>query len=151
MKFLVASLVFVNILFAQTLSVGDNYPSYKLVDQFEKTGKIDSDDEIIIMTFEKGISSDLNELLQDKKSDYLKTKKTKYVAEISGMPSVITKMFALPKMKKYKYRIYLIKDESQGEVFPRKDDLVSVFKVKDSKIESIEFKTPKEVIEFLDK
>lgn len=151
MKFLVASLVFVNILFAQTLSIGDMYPSFKLVDQFEKSGKIDSDDEMIIMTFEKGISSDLNELLQEKKSDYLPTNKVKYVAEISGMPSIITKMFALPKMKKYKYRIYLIKDEDQGKVFPRKDDMVTVFKVKNNKIDSIDFKTPKEVIQLIDK
>ena len=151
MKFLIASLLFINILVAQTLSVGDKYPSFMMPDQFNKYTKVYHHDEMVIMTFEKDISAQLSEYLQKRKSDYLPSKKTKYVADISGMPSIITKMFALPKMKKYNYKIQLIHDGDRGEQFPRKDEMITVFKINNYKIESIEYMKPKEVIDLLDK
>ena len=151
MKFLIASLLFVNILFAQTLSVGESFPVFGITDQFGDTGRVDYRDELVIMTFEKGVSGDLNSYLKEKKSDYLPTNNVKYIADISGMPSIITKMFALPKMKKYKYNIYLIHEEEEGKPFVRKDDMVTVFRLKNYKIESIDYMTPKEVIDLIDK
>jgi hypothetical protein len=150
MKFLIASLLFINLLFAQTLTLGDNYPSFELVDQFDKTTTIDANDKMIIMSFEKAVSSDLNERLKTKKSDYLATYNTKYVADISGMPSIIAKLFALPKMRKYNYSIYLIQDEEQSKVFPRKEEMLTLLKMKNNKIDSIEYMTPKEFIKLLD-
>jgi len=151
MKFLIASLVFVNILVAQTLSVGDKYPSFKIPDQFGNYTKVYHHDKYVIMTFEKDLSGELSSYLEKRKNDYLSSKKTKYVADISAMPSIITKMFALPKMKKYNYKLLLIHDEDQGEQFPRRDEMVSVFKIDNYKIQSIEYMKPKEVIELLDK
>ena len=151
MKFLIASLLFVNILFAQTLNVGDKYPSFKIPDQFAKFTKVYHHDEWVIMTFEKDISAELSSYLQKKESNYLPSKKTKYVADISGMPTIITKMFALPKMKKYNYKIQLIHSEEQGAQFPRQDKMITVFKINNYKIESIKFMKPKEVINLLDK
>ena len=151
MKFLIASLLFVNILFAQTLSVGDKYPSFRIPDQFAKFTKVFHHDKYVIMTFEKDISAELSSYLQKRKSNYLPSKKTKYVADISGMPKIITKMFALPKMKKYNYKIQLIHSERQGAQFPRKDEMITVFKVNNYKIESIQYMKPKEVIDLLDK
>ena len=151
MKFLIASLLFINVLVAQTLSVGDKYPSFMIPDQFNKFTKVYHHDEMVIMTFEKDVSAELNLYLQDRKNDYLMSKKTKYVADISGMPSIITKIFALPKMKKYNYKIQLIHSEEQGAQFPRKDEMITVFKVNNYKIESIKYMKPKEVIDLLDK
>ena len=151
MKFLIASLMFVNVLFAQTLSVGDSYPVFAVTDQFGDTGRVAYRDELVILTFEKGVSADLNTYLKAKKSDYLPTNKVKYIADISGMPTFVTNMFALPKMKKYKYNIYLIHEEEEGEPFVRKDDMVTVFKLKNYKIESIDYMTPKEVIDLIDR
>lgn len=45
--------------------------------------------------------------------DWLNQRGLIYVADISGMPSLITKLFGLPKMRKYSYPIYL---DRQGDL-----------------------------------
>ena len=151
MKFLIASLLFVNLLFAQSLNVGDSFPVFGITDQFGDTGRVEYQDKMVIVTFEKGVSGELNSYLKNKESDYLPLNKVKYIADISGMPTFITNMFALPKMKEYKYNIYLIHEEEDAKPFVRKDDMVTVFKLKNYKIESVEYLTPKEVIDLIDK
>lgn len=52
-----------------------------------------------------------------------------YVADVSGMPSLITKWFALPKMQKYPFRIGL---DTSGELtsdWPKVDSTVTLMRL----------------------
>lgn len=53
------------------------------------------------------------------------------------MPSFVTSLFALPKMRKYKYTLMLMYEENK--IFPQQGEALTVIRFKDNKINSIEF------------
>ena len=60
---------------------------------------------LVIVAFEKATGTTVNEYLNSKTKYYLQNNHSVYIADIHEMPSIITNMFALPKMKKYKHLI----------------------------------------------
>lgn len=56
------------------------------------------------------------------------------------MPSIITKLFALPKMRKYDHEILLIYDE-EDKRFISKEEKSTLYTLKDGVIKSIDFIT----------
>ncbi len=69
---------------------------------------------------------------------FLTTNKAYYVADISGMPSLIAKFFALPKMKDYPFSVLLV-DEEQTKAFTKKEDNITVYTVTNGKISDIKY------------
>lgn len=66
-----------------------------------------------------------------------------YISDISSMPSLITRLFALPKMKKFTFKVALIYDEKEAEFIDRKKGNVSVVTLKNNRIQAIKFVDPK--------
>jgi len=124
--------------------VGDKLPPIELSDQFDKKFKVKPSDKHIIMVFEKDVSMSVAEYLKTKPSDFLAQQQSKYISDISAMPSLITSMFALPKMKKYPFSVLLINDDF-GKQFNRQEGKITLFKLQQGKITSIEFITAKEL------
>jgi hypothetical protein len=87
--------------FANTLTVGSTIPTLTIKDQFEKDYIVDANIKTIIFSATKTEGTTIKEFLLTKDKDYLTTNKTVYIADITGMPSLITKFIAMPKMKDY--------------------------------------------------
>ena len=49
-----------------------------------------------------------------------------YVADISKMPSLISKMFAIPAMRKYEFNLALDKDGQLTQNWPKQEDTVTL-------------------------
>lgn len=144
MKYLLLiSLLFTTGLFAD-FKVGDRLPNITLQDQFEHEMKVEITDTMVIMAFEKDVSVHVNEFLKTKEGTFLATHHSKYISDISTMPSFITSMFALPKMKKYPFSLMLIEDDF-GMQFNQQDGKITVYTLKKYKIRKIEFLNPKMV------
>jgi len=137
---LLASLLLTGSLFAD-FKVGDTLPSITLEDQFEKESTVGEKDRLLIMAFEKDISVVVNEYLKTQEGSFLETHHAKYISDISTMPSIITSMFALPKMKKYPFSVMLINDKF-GEQFNRQEGKITVYTLKKHKIKEIRYVTP---------
>ena len=60
------------------------------------------------------------------------------------MPSFITKLFALPKMKKYPFSVLLINDE-RGKQFDKQTGKLTLYTLKKRIITSIKFIKPSEL------
>lgn len=56
------------------------------------------------------------------------------------MPSLIAKFFALPKMKKYPFSVLLV-DEEQTKKFSKQDDKITIYRVNEGKITSVNYIT----------
>ncbi len=133
--------------FANALSVGDSTPNFKIKDQFEKDNVIKSDAELVLFAGDKGMSEVLRDYLKPKGKGFLESKKAYYMADISGMPSLIAKFFALPKMKKYPFSILLVNEE-QAKSFDKKEDNITVYTINNGKVSDIKYiKTSKELDE----
>lgn len=68
-------------------------------------------------------------------------KKIVYLANIHGMPG-IGRMFAMPKMRKYSHTIILGDSEVLIARFPEQKEKVTVLKLEDGKVTSIQYWSP---------
>tara|TARA_B100001063_G_scaffold246903_1_gene288419 strand:- start:1523 stop:1975 length:453 start_codon:yes stop_codon:yes gene_type:complete len=138
MKKLLFSVLLFVATFANALSIGDSTPTFEIKDQFEKMHKISADTKTILVAESRGTSVIVREYLLSKDTNFLETNKTQYIADISGMPSLISKFIALPKMKKYPFPILLV-DEEQSKSFTTQDDKITVYTLTDGKVSDVKF------------
>ncbi|TLP39183.1 hypothetical protein [Arcobacter arenosus] len=141
MKRLLLSLLVMGLsLFASEFKIGDKIETFSILNQHDKKVTIDDSIEKIIVSFEKDTGANINEYLSKKYPLFLKNNKAVFIANISGMPSIITKLFALPKMRKYDHEILLIYDEDDKR-FISKEGKSTLYTLKDGIIKSIDFIT----------
>ncbi|MDD2895161.1 MAG: hypothetical protein PHG81_03995 [Aliarcobacter sp.] len=135
--------------FANSLTIGNDLPTLTIKDQFEKEHTVDANIKTIIFSATKSEGVTIKEFLLAKDKDYLTTNKAVYVADITGMPSLITKFIAMPKMKDYPFPVLLV-DEANKTLFPVKEDMISVISLENGKITDIKYvKTTAELAEIL--
>jgi hypothetical protein len=142
-KLLLISTLLTASLFAG-FKAGETLPKIALNDQFEKPWKVESSDILLIMAFEKDVSIEISDFLKAQSKGFMTQRHMKYISDISAMPSFITSMFALPKMKKYPFSVMLINDDF-GKQFDREEGKVTVYRLKNNKITAIEFVDPKKL------
>jgi hypothetical protein len=126
--------------FSKPINIGDTLPDITLKDQFGNTHTIDKNISKIIITFDKKSSLLANKFISMKKesSHYLSEHNMAFVANISKMPSLITKLFAMPKMKKYEHTILLINDD-ENDMFLSERKHISIYELKDGKVKDIKY------------
>ena len=104
-----------------------------------KALKISNLTKTIIVSFEKDTGKLVNEYLNNKYPPYMFKHNAVFIADINEMPSIITKLFALPKMRKYKHTIYLHNTEEFAKFVPSKEEKITVIKLQNGKVKSISF------------
>jgi len=135
-KKIILMLAFSTLLFSNSFDVNTNINSFTLLDQFDKTHLVNNKIRTIVVSFEKDTGADVNKFLSGKTRDFLENHNAVFIANISKMPSLITKWFALPKMKEYKHNVLLIYDE-EDKRFMQKEEKSTVYKLENGVIKSI--------------
>ena len=123
---------------AGTLKIDDKISTFSLVNQFDKIHTITSEISTIIVTFQKQTSNLVNDFLSSKQSDFLFISHTIFINDISYVPSIIVKMFTIPKMRDYKYDILLIYDENNKK-FMEEENKITVYFIKNGFVKDIKF------------
>jgi len=143
MKFIMMILLCVTALFAE-IKVGEGFPAYNLVDQFDDKVHVKMDgNTTLILSFEKDVSTETKKFLDTKEKTFLVDNDYLYISDISSMPSMITSWFALPKMKKFGFKVALIYEDDVADIIPREEDKVTVINLEYNKIMKIQFVDPK--------
>ncbi len=120
--------------------------SFKFLTPQDRKMKIPKSTRLIIIAFEKDTGRLVNDYLNAKTPHFLPKKRAIYIADIHEMPTIITNMFALPKLRKYKHLIYLHYDDDFQEIIPNKEEQVTLLHVKDGVITNVSFiKTKQEL------
>lgn len=125
---------------ANSFEVNQNIGSFSLPNQFDEKQTVDSNIQTILVSFEKDTGKEVNEFLSSKDKNFLNEHHAVFIADISGMPSIITKLFALPKMRKYKHKVLLIYDENDKR-FMNKEGKITAYKLENGVIKSISYIT----------
>ena len=102
-----------------------------LADQHGDIHPVPPDTRTIVFAADMTGSKIVNALLGARDADYLPRRHAVFIADIHGMPRIITRLFALPRMRGYPYRILLIDDAATGARFPRRSGEVTVLHVRD--------------------
>ncbi|WP_144049394.1 hypothetical protein [Vreelandella massiliensis] len=63
-----------------------------------------------------------------------------YIADISGMPDLVARLFAIPALRDYPFRVLLARDADQVRLLPREEGAVSVISLSpEGKVERLQF------------
>ena len=122
-------------------TVGQSVAPLELEDQYGSHITLKAMPKTLIMAYEKGTGATVNEYLNAQDKGYLKKHNATFIADISQMPGLVTKLFALPKMRKYIHTVLLIQDEKQGLQFPSKEEKITVMKFQDNLLTQVTFIT----------
>ncbi|MFS2159889.1 hypothetical protein ACCD10_21425 [Pseudomonas sp. Pseusp122] len=101
---------------AHALEVGERLAPWTLLDQFDQPYTFNEQTQTLLVARSMDAAKLVNGALQGKPEGFLEARKTVFVADIHKMPAVISKMFAVPGMRAYSYRIMLDRD---ARVVPR--------------------------------
>jgi hypothetical protein len=97
--------------------IGKELANYKLKDQFDKEHTLTNDVKKILFAFSKPTGHLMKVYLGVRPVDYLSSRDIVFIADISGMPSLIAKMFAIPDLKESKYSVLLIRKKENAKRF----------------------------------
>lgn len=126
-------------IFAEEWKKGDEFPLKELEDQTETIQKIPADTSKVFFIADMTASKIIHASLETKEPDFLTSKKSILISDIHRMPGLITKFVALPKMRGYSYKIFLIRDDTTGNSIPKEKEKITYFKLKKGIITNIQF------------
>jgi hypothetical protein len=107
---------------AEPYSVESRIEPFTLEDQHGESQQVDATTRIILFSRDMDGGKLLKEALADVSEDILTNHSGVYVADISGMPSLVARMFALPSMRKRPYAILLDRDGQTTRRLPDVDE-----------------------------
>ncbi|WP_339541719.1 FAD/FMN-containing dehydrogenase [Pseudomonas sp. JAI120] len=124
MKFLVVLLLSVLPVWAQAIEVGERLAPWTLLDQFDQAYTLDNQAQILLVARSMDAAKLVDAALQGQPKGYLEARHAVFVADIQRMPRLIAKLFAVPAMQSYNYRVMLDRDARIAPHYPAAADKV---------------------------
>jgi hypothetical protein len=124
---------------AAELQVGDTAPVLSLNDQHDKPRTTLSASRFLLFSADKDGSNLADDVLEGQTGETLERAGLCYVADISGMPAMVTKMFAMPKLRKRPYPVLLGRTAEDTMTLPRQAGRVTVIEIDGGSVMAIEF------------
>jgi len=95
------------------------------------------------LVFQKATGHLVKEYFNKKPIDFLEKRDTVFVADVSGMPSIIYSMFAKSDLQKHKYPIWLIFDDNESAKFKnaQNEDKIEIVYLDNLKVTDIKLIT----------
>ncbi len=134
---------------ASAITVGEKIKPFTLNDQFEKPHTLTPDTKMLIFVFQKATGHLVKGYFNKKPVDFLQKHHTVFVADVSGMPTIIYNMFAKSDLQKHKYPIWLIFDENESAKFKNanNEDKIMIVKLDNLKVTDVKFITTEEELD----
>jgi cysteine synthase A len=122
------------------LEPGSPTPVITLDDQHGKPVRVDAGTRRVLFSAERAVNDMVSKVLLAQPAGVLERQETVYLADISGMPAVITRLFALPKMRDLPFSIGLAREPAQVALvadLPRQPGAATVLRFADGKLVDI--------------
>ena len=126
-----------------TLQAGDLFPATTLENQHGKPTTINNQTQRVLFTADMGGGKVVRALLDEHQNaaELLVATNAVYLSDVSGMPSLIRKMMALPAMRKRPYPIMLDIEGDVTALLPRQAEAVTLIELNRSKIMGVKYIT----------
>ena len=136
----------------QALEVGERLAPWTLLDQFDQAFTLDNQTQTLLVARSMDAAKLVDAALRDQPKGYLEARHAVFVADIQRMPRLIAKMFAVPAMRDYPYRVMLDRDGRVAPRYPGPVDKVLWLQLKDGQlVGQYEFATTAQLREALEK
>jgi len=127
--------------FAQdpALDPGDEIAAFAINDQHGKPVELDEDVRLLMFSRDMGANKLVKKAFLERPGDYLPQHHAVYLIDVSGMPTFVTKTFAIPKMQKYPYRIFLDRDASLTANLPSQKKRVTLVRLDRLRVTGVDY------------
>jgi hypothetical protein len=98
---------------AAPLAAGSALPTLSLNDQHDKPAPVGASTRWLVFAAERPVSDMVSTVLAAEPAGVADHLRLVYVADISGMPALVTRMFALPKLRELPFPVALVRDAAQ--------------------------------------
>jgi len=102
-------------LMANAVEVGERLTPFTLDDQHDQRFTLDATTRVLLAASDMDGAKLVKAALAEQPKGWLEARHAIFVADIQGMPALIGKLFAIPKMRDYGYRVVL---DREGQVVP---------------------------------
>jgi len=124
---------------AAGVTIGDALPELEFPTQHDEARPFPGQARWILFTSEKKTAELADKALQDLTSEQMEALRLVYLMDISPMPSLVTRMFVLPKMRERAYPVLLARESGLTDFMPREADRITVIRLEEGRVESINF------------
>ncbi len=121
------------------MQVGHEVDFALLQDQFANPFPHAENMELLVFADDMAASRDVRDAMGRIDPDCYEQGKLVFIADVSGMPSLITRLIAIPKMRGYGFPVWLDYEGEATEALPVKEGHVSMVSVEDGAITSIDY------------
>lgn len=120
------------------VTVGDMLSPISLQDQFEQPMSLDANTTILLFSKDMKGGEVIAQAFEkvDKKD---RSSQVIYFADISGMPSLIAKFIAIPKMKDYSFSLGLDKEGGATAILPFTEEKATILKLNQLEVAAIDY------------
>ena len=136
MKLLPVLLLALLPLTAHALEAGDRLAPWTLLDQYDQPYTLNDQAQTLLVARSMDAAKLVKAALEDKPKGFLEARRTVFVADIQKMPALIAKMFAIPKMRDYSYRVMLDRDARIVPRYAGDEDKVLWLQLRDGQLVS---------------
>ncbi|WP_456026668.1 FAD/FMN-containing dehydrogenase [Pseudomonas capeferrum] len=134
MKFFVVLLLSLLPLWAQAVEVGERVAPWTLLDQFDQAYTLDDQAQILLVARSMDAAKRVDAALQGQPKGYIEARHAVFIADIQRMPRLIAKLFAVPAMQAYNYRVMLDRDARIAPRYPGAVDKVLWLQLDNGKV-----------------
>lgn len=122
---------------AAVLQEGSSVGKHRLTDQFERLHEV-GDERYWVVTWDRATTHEAN-LLFAGRPELLADKNAAMLVDISQTPSGILSLFVLPRMQGYAHPVLLSSDEAFNLSLPYEEGMITVLKLRDGRVETVQF------------
>jgi hypothetical protein len=119
---------------AHALETGERLAPWTLLDQYEQPFTLDNSTTTLLVARDMDGAKLIKEALKDQPKGYLEACHAVFVADIQRMPALIAKMFAVPAMRDYHYRVMLDREGRVASRYPGAEGQVLWLQLKDGRL-----------------
>lgn len=119
---------------AHALETGERLAPWTLLDQYDQSFTFDNSTTTLLVARDMDGAKLIKEALKDQPKGYLEARHAVFVADIQRMPALIAKMFAVPAMRDYHYRVMLDREGRVASRYPGAEGQVLWLQLKDGRL-----------------
>nr|WP_233098932.1 FAD/FMN-containing dehydrogenase [Pseudomonas veronii] len=119
---------------AQAVEVGERVAPWTLLDQFDQAYTLDDQAQVLLVARSMDAAKLVDAALQGQPKGYLEARHGVFVADIQRMPRLVAKLFAVPAMQSYNYRVMLDRDARIAPRYPAPVDKVLWLQLNNGKL-----------------
>ncbi|SUD70082.1 Uncharacterised protein [Pseudomonas putida] len=124
MKYAVALLFSLLPLVANALQTGEKLAPWTLLDQHDQPYTLAAGTHVLLVARDMDGAKLVKAALAEQPKGYLESRDAVFVADIQRMPALISKLFAIPAMRDYNYRVMLDREGQVASRYPGQEGKV---------------------------